>query len=120
VNGRILCDDLQEDHRGESIEINLVDTALHDHVAKHAQENQSIYPSGCEDVGQTRDASESCFRECACGDQHKAAMKVRTLAPVNRQSKWNCKADQLHYFNKKERYGWEWKPKLNSQSQHGG
>jgi hypothetical protein len=120
VSGRILCDDLQEDHCGESIKIDFVDTVFHDHVSNHAYENQSVYPGRCEEVGQIWDASKSCFRECACGDQHKAAMKIRTLAPIDRQSKWYREADQFHHFNNEERYGREWKLALNSQSQHGG
>jgi len=77
---------LSDDQQGQRIEIYLVHFAIYEQVAGHAEKNQQVNTRTEEIiVEQVVEAAEGCVHEPAGRDEDQPAVKLRPLAPIDRQ-----------------------------------
>lgn len=83
--------------RGKGVEIDLMDAAVDDEVARHAQENQQVdahvKPRSRQDG--RREAAERGGRDAAGSDQDEASMKFGLLAPKDGEREEGGKANHV-------------------------
>jgi hypothetical protein len=95
-------DDLPNDQHRERVEVDLVNPAIDDEVADHAETDQRVYAGRREDERQCGKAAKGCIEQRAGGDQHQAPMKLGPLAPVDGERKGHGEAGKVHHLDNQE------------------
>ena len=95
-------DDLPNDQHRERVEVDLVNPAIDDEVADHAETDQRVYAGRREDERQCGKAAKGCIEQRAGGDQHQAPMKLGPLAPVDGERKGQGEAGKVHHLDNEE------------------
>ena len=99
-------DGLGDDERGQNVKIRPVHFAVDDHVAEDTEKNQNIDTGIEKIVGKEplRKTAERGRGQSAGGHEHEAAMELRFLAPVNRESEGAGEADHIQERNHEKRF----------------
>lgn len=95
---------LENEDGGECVEIDPVNSAVNEPIARNAKQDQTIQ-GGIEEavVEHEIEAAKGCVHELASGDEDQAPMVFRLFSPINREGHAGTEDDHVDERNRHER-----------------